>query len=425
MVEGSGFKRELSILLLLITALTGFYALLSGPAAELFGVKKMLLSNASLGRASRIVLVYHTLAVPFIAFVATFMLSTLEAGRRSGSSSVSALVAGSFLASISGAIFAYFSSSMFWHGLYITGLAVVFFGGLGILMVVYRAGQADFGTWIEKAAMLLLTVSILISAGIGGFIGSYYGTAFKSVLAEDIIRKAHGLFERAVISHLHIMLALTAAAILMLIVRYFGLEPKNKRFFYPLYIAGVLVTSISTWAVIVSFLEKKAHKIINVGATLLIAASIIWVVEALKKEWKSSSRNWFKILAAFHLLSVNLTVTLPGVYVAFNLEKFRQPDMLAVERSFAVGHWHLLGVTCALLVSALFFNFVGLKRRPVAVSSAVLAHFLIFASFLAANAYMFTRKTSYLALLELTLAPGFVIFLVVIFYSFISGFREG
>jgi hypothetical protein len=410
-------KRNLSYLVLLIAILSLFYALLSAPVAWTADLKRLFLGGSDFLRASRIVMVYHTLAVPFVAFIAIFLLSTLKINQERRKSIDHTLLWGSYLAAISGLVFAYFKGGPVFHGLFLTGLSIVFYGGVNLLFAILNASQDSFSSPLEKTALLLLVFAVLFSACIGGFIGSHYGSSFNSVLAEDIITKKHTLLERALISHLHIMLALVAASILALVVRYYGLKAKKHFIFYLLFVMGVSITSLSTWAVIISFLEKKAHRIINVGAMFLIVASLVWVFDAVNEERKARKLDWFKLLTAFHLIFVNLSVTLPGVYVALNLEKFRQPEMRLIERSFAVGHWHLLGVTCALLATVIFFDFLGLKRKAWFESLIVISHLLISASFVLANFYMFTRKASFLSMLELFLGPGFILLLFLAFYS--------
>jgi hypothetical protein len=63
----------------------------------------------------------------------------------------------------------------------------------------------------------------------------------------------------------------------------------------------------------------------------------------------------------FELIFVNLVVTVPGVYVAFNLETYRTPAYLEVERTILVGHWHILASLSAMMVLFLIADRLGVR----------------------------------------------------------------
>jgi hypothetical protein len=63
------------------------------------------------------------------------------------------------------------------------------------------------------------------------------------------------------------------------------------------------------------------------------------------------------------LVFVNLVVTGPGVYVAINLETYRQPAYLEVERTIAVGHWHVLATLSAVIALFLVVDRLGVRGR--------------------------------------------------------------
>lgn len=407
--------KPVAFLVFLIVFLTAFYSLLSGPVSEKVGVRGFLLNADILSKESRAVVVYHTLAVPFVSIVSILILYTFEIERGKLDHTVKPLLWGSFIASVSGVIFSYFKGGMIAHGLFITGLSIVFYGGLIFFLESLRLPESLFNSKLEKASLVVLVFSVLVSVLIGALVGAFYGTKFKTVLAEDIIRKPHGIFERAVISHLHIVVALVAASILFLLCRLYGLTD-FQRFFYFLFLFGVVVTSVSTWSVIIGPLEKKAHKIINVGAMLLIASSFVYAYNALKR-FRGKDRNYFEALSVFHLFAVNATVTAPGVYVAFNLSKFRLPENFAIERTFATGHWHILATTCALILSAIVSNIAGFNNSKLFVALSWISHLLLTSAFVVANFYFFTLKNSLLVPLEVLMGSGFVIIVVAAVFS--------
>jgi hypothetical protein len=126
-------------------------------------------------------------------------------------------------------------------------------------------------------------------------------------------------------------------------------------------------------------IEEIAHKIINFGAFFLLAGGgivAVWGFIQLIREHvgarEPTNRRLVRQVKAllsdpvrfgmlFELIFVNLVVTGPGVYVAFNLEKYRQPAYLEVERTIAVGHWHVLATLSAVI--ALFLVMDRLRVR--------------------------------------------------------------
>lgn len=415
--------KSLAVLLLLIVTITSFYALLSGPVADLFGIRDFLPGVREISRESRIVLVYHSLSVPFLSFITIFIISTLSIKEGQRRSIVHALLFGSIISSLGAALFGYFGGGMIAHGIFIFGLSVVFYAGINFFLAILKHPLNNtshpFFSFEEKIALLVLSSAILVSAILGAVVGAFYGTQFSTVLAEDIIRREHSIFDRAVISHLHIMLALIAAAVLFAVVRFYKPKEDMGKIFYWLFTVGTSITSIATWSVLI--FEKTAHKIINVGAGILILASFIFVLKVIGEVVKEKLFNHYKLLVSFYLVYVNLIVTIPGVYVAFNLEDFRKVGMESIERTFAVGHWHLLSVVCALIMANLFFDFVRLRGKYFILASYG-SNILIALSLFTAVFYMFTRKENLLIVLEIFLAPGFLLFLLQLISSFFKGF---
>lgn len=409
---------------ILIGGLTLFYSLLSGPAAEYLGLKELLTKGSQLSREGRIIIVYHALAVPFLSLLATLILGTLNPEEKETTPVFQILFLGSVLSSLGGLIFSYFSGGMLAHGLFITGLSLVFGGGVFFLFKIISLSPDYFSIPLEKVSILILTISILFSAAIGGAIGSYFGSGFQAVLAEDIIKKEHNIFERALISHLHIMVALVAASVLYLLTRYFGFYLKKNKYFYYLFLTGTVITSISTWSVIAKTLEKQAHKVINVGAFMLIMASFIYAYSALKEFVRVRKKRFFELVSVIYLIAVNFVVTIPGIYVAINLEKFRQENFSAIERSFAVGHWHVLASTCALIIASIFFDAVGVSEKKLLRTISSIAFILILFAFMVANLYMFTKSPIYLSLIEVFLAPGLFLFFAVFASAIYLGFKK-
>jgi hypothetical protein len=92
----------------------------------------------------------------------------------------------------------------------------------------------------------------------------------------------------------------------------------------------------------------------------------------------------------FELIFVNVVVTVPGVYVAFNLDTYREPAYLAVERTILVGHWHILATLSAVLLLFLVADRLGtMGWIRQAVGWGLLAGSTL--SFVFVNVYMFRQ----------------------------------
>jgi hypothetical protein len=98
--------------------------------------------------------------------------------------------------------------------------------------------------------------------------------------------------------------------------------------------------------------------------------------------------------------------------VAFNLDTYRAPAYLAVERTILVGHWHVLATLSAVIVLFLIADRLGTRGwlRQVFGWGLLLGSTL---SFVFVNAYMFRRpgeeKIWTMPLFELGVALSLVV----------------
>ena len=173
-----------------------------------------------------------------------------------------------------------------------------------------------------------------------------------------------------------------------------------------------MVVSAGTWSVIPW--EKIAHKIINLGSFFLLLPALILGVKGLKDKWKDAP--WLGIF--FYLLAVNFFVTLPGIYVAINLEKFRNLSY-QLERTFAVGHWHVLA-TITAVVAFLLLVALSLEGRTRQIVG-YLATFGSALAFIGAFYYQFFGK-SYLSMRLID--AGILGFLVAVFLCLKAGVKN-
>ncbi len=394
-------------LLLLVTAWEALLVVLlsplsaTGPLAGLGLAARLGLDEA--GRVGRIVMLYHSLAVPFVAALVYLILDALPFEPRIPQTVRPAVTTGYLLTSVGGLSFAYLRAGWIAHGVFLVGLSLTFYAGVVLWWglspwrpvrreprseaewrpdgtplrsvpdherppgVSHAAHRNDAQPTALRWAFWLMALYTLISAVIGGATGAYFGNGFQAFLAEDVLRAEHDLFQRAIIAHLHIMLTLIDVALLLLIVQRVGLAGRAYRVAVPLIIAGTTITAFATWSVMV--IEGIAHKIINVGAVVLLTGAAIvalYGMRGLIRERRDRPALWallsdpVRFGMLFHLLFVNLVVTVPGVWVAMNLEAVRAGDP-AWERTFAVGHWHVLATLSAAVGLLLLVDHLGAR----------------------------------------------------------------
>ncbi len=203
-----------------------------------------------------------------------------------------------------------------------------------------------------------------------------------------------------IIAHLHIMLTLLDVMILLLVIRTYDVSGRVHRIAVPLTIIGTAVVTFATWSVIG---WEGAHKVINIGSAFLLPGAMlvaIWGFARLIRDGIGAQHPGFggrlRALVSdpvrfgifFELIFVNVVVTAPGVYVAFNIDTYRSPAYLAVERTILVGHWHVLATLSAVIVLFLIADRLGVRGWVRQVTGwGLLAGSTL--AFLFVNAYMF------------------------------------
>ena len=138
------FKSTKGLILVAIAMIaleTAIFGMLSGPLAEL-GVRdsvmrifKMDLVQAE--REGRIIILYHSIAMAVVA-IETYMITGLLKMKEFYKSAVRVLITvGYLLAMIFGMGFAYWGHNWAFHGLYITGLSLIFFAGVLLTIALW------------------------------------------------------------------------------------------------------------------------------------------------------------------------------------------------------------------------------------------------------------------------------------------------
>ncbi|MFV2014914.1 MAG: hypothetical protein ACC656_05780, partial [Candidatus Heimdallarchaeota archaeon] len=279
----------------------------------------------------------------------------------------------------------------FAHTVFLFGLSLTFFGGFMLVLGIIPSKSFQtknlskenniFGYNFEYFNLFLVMLFFIISAAIGGLASSFMGDE-PAFLAEDIVRKeTNTLLERLVISHLHIMVALLIAGIFLMIVTQSKIKGRGFRIIMILAIPGTLLISSGAWLVIFKF--EPAHRLINVGAIMMIIGAVIVAIHGfreiirdnktettigIRKNARVLLKDPVKFTLYFELIWGNIVTTIPGIYVAINLDRFRDENVvgepyLEIERDFNVAHWHILAALAGIAICLLLLQHYNIKGK--------------------------------------------------------------
>ncbi len=150
---------------------------------------------------ARLTFVYHSI---FILLIYAMMVP-LVARKGLDESILDLLGTGAVLTVIRGLSCSYLSHFHLWHGIFITGLAMLFFTGLMILMKFRSKDMLEVNIWISGLFMIL-------GAIIGGFLGSsfmdernYFVNALIASKFNPDLAESNSLW-RSLTAHEHAML---------------------------------------------------------------------------------------------------------------------------------------------------------------------------------------------------------------------------
>ncbi|OQY19879.1 MAG: hypothetical protein B6I34_09080 [Anaerolineaceae bacterium 4572_32.1] len=353
-------------LLLMATAwdalIVASLGMLSGPMQEIIHLPITLVDAERVGR---IIMLYHALAVPFMAAVTYLILDMVPTTEKLARTIRQAITPGYMLVSLGGLTFAYLGHNWIFHGIFLLGMSLVFYAGVLLLVGLWPwrhpntdPAYAHIGTLsLERMAFFVVTATTLISVLIGAGAGAFFGNGFEAVLAEDVVREEHNLGELAVIAHLHIMLALIDVAIFLLVVRKFDLKGALHKFAMPLTIVGTLIMSGGCWGVMLW--EDIAHTFIYIGNSLVLLGALLMVIAGIGQLVKNrpSGQGALRALLGnplhfglfFQLIWLQVVMVFPGLYTAAKLEAFRAWPLEA-ERRILTGHWHILATISAVMM---------------------------------------------------------------------------
>ncbi len=373
---------------------TALFGMLSGPMAEL-GVRDIVvrLFNMDLiqaEREGRIIILYHSIAMAVVAIEVYMITGLLRMKEFYKVTSRLLVTMGYLMVMIFGMGFAYWGHTWPLHGLYIAGLTLIFFAGLFLAIglwpwnkEVYQPDKsyARFknGLDMERLAFFATAVTTLISACFGAIPGSYFGNGFEVFLAENIIRYPEKTtMEYSVIGHLHIMLALIAIMITLIVGRWLDFKGILHKIAMPLMILGTIVLNLGVWGVVTP-LEPVAHMIIYVGATPSMLAALMLVIFGWDKlirtgivginkpsAWqklKALLRDPLKFGPLWQMVFMNFTVSGIGIMMAVKLDEIFRIWPAREERIELTGHWHILSAIIATIILLYYGDLIGLKGR--------------------------------------------------------------
>ena len=390
------FKSTKGLILVAIAMIaleTALFGMLSGPMAEL-GVRDWVIKNLGMKivqaeREGRIIILYHSLAMAVVA-IETYMITGLVKMKPFYNSAVRVLITvGYILTMIFGMGFAYWGHNWALHGLYITGLCLIFFAGVLLTIALWpwnreyyvtdRAYASVHGFDMERAAFFTTALTTLLSVLFGAVPGSYFGNGFETFLAENIIRYPEKTtMEFAIIGHLHIMLALICVMITLIIGRWLDFKGILHKIAMPLMILGAVVLSLGVWGVVTP-LEPVAHMIIYVGATPSMLAALMLVIFGWDKLIREGTtgiqkphlgqklaalvRDPLRFGPLWQMVFMNFTVSGVGIFMAIRLDEIFRVWPAREERIELTGHWHVLSAIVATIILLYYGDIIGLKGR--------------------------------------------------------------
>ncbi|OGO26222.1 MAG: hypothetical protein A2W33_10345, partial [Chloroflexi bacterium RBG_16_52_11] len=390
----SSTKGLILVAIALIGIATAVFGMLSGPMAEM-GVKDLVVRALNLDlvereREGRIIILYHSIAMAVIA-IEVYMITGLLKMKEALRVTINALITVGYITTmVFGLLFAYWGHNWAFHGLYLFGLSLIIFAGLMFIIALwpwnpeYRVASKDYasttkGVDMERVAFFAAAVTTVISALFGAIPGSYFGNGFEVFLAENVIRYPEKtVMEYSVIGHLHIMLALIAIMITLIIGRWLDFKGVLHKFAMPLMILGTIVLNIGVWGVVTP-LEPIAHMIIYVGATPSMLAAlllVIWGWDKLIREGtaKINKPNFGQKIRAllrdplrfgplWQMVFMNFTTSGIGIFMAIRLDEIFRVWPAREERIELTGHWHVLSAIIATIILLYYGDMNGFKGK--------------------------------------------------------------
>jgi len=379
----------------IVSLVVAIWGMLSGPLAEM-GVRDVVVQGLGMDlveaeREGRIVMLYHSIAMVVVAIEVYFITDIVKMKDRERSSINAAVTLGYLCAVIFGLLFGYFGRSWIFHGIFLFGQALMFFGGLQLAVALwpwrkeYHIDDPDRsrtkkGVDLERVAFFFMAVATLGSVLFGAIPGSFFGNGFETFLAENTLREPNkSPLDLAVIGHLHIMLTLVGVAITLVVGRWLDFKGIWHKLAMPSMIAGTIIITLGVWAVVP--FEAIAHLIIYVGSVFVLLGGLFLVIygwgkiirDRIAEQGIAKATFGQKIKALFHdplkfgatwqMVFMNFSVTFIGLFMAAKLDEIMRVWPAREERITLTGHWHTLATIIATIMFFYFADMIGLKGR--------------------------------------------------------------
>jgi len=387
-------KGLILVAIAMIGIVAAIWGMLSGPMAEM-GVREIVIKLFGMDivqaeREGRIIILYHSIAMAVIA-IETYMITSLLKMKPFFKTAINAIITvGYMLTMIFGMGFAYFGHNWAFHGVYIFGLSLIFFAGVLLCVALWpwnpeyyvtdkEYAHTQKGVDMERLAFFATAVTTVMSAIFGAVPASFFGNGFEVFLAENIIRLPEKTtMEYSIIGHLHIMLALIAIMITLIIGRWLNFKGILHKFAMPLMILGTVVLTLGVWGVVTP-LEPVAHMIIYVGATPSMFAALLLLIWSWGKLIREGTahiqkpnfgqkigallRDPLKFGPTWQMLFMNFTTSGIGIFMAIKLDDIFRLWPAREERIELTGHWHALSAIIATIILMYYGDMLGLKGK--------------------------------------------------------------
>jgi len=363
-----------------ISIIVAVFGMLSGPLKE-WGLAEVTVRVLHMDlqpreREGRIIILYHTIAFAFVALL-TYLITDLVKMKENQVRNIrTSMTVGYLLAVVFGLGFAYWGHNWAFHGLFLTGAALIFYSGCLLAVALWpwgrdrREGNSNYartpsGVSLERMAFFVMAVATLGSAVFGAVPGAFWGHGHETFLAENGVRHVHhSPLQLSIIGHLHIMLTLIGVATTLIIGKWFDWKGILHKIGIPLFIAGTIVLTLGVWAVVP--FEPIAHTIIYVGAVLAMSAALMLVIFGWTKLIKDGTahiekpsfcqgvaalvRDPLRFGSLWQMVFMNFTVSGVGIFMAIKLEDIFRTIPFREERIALTGHWHILSVLTGTII---------------------------------------------------------------------------
>ena len=378
-----------------ISLVSAVFGMLSGPMAE-WGVSEAIarilgMSLIPAEREGRIVILYHVIANAVVALEVYFITASVKM-RKHQQANINAVVTVGYLTTmIFGLWFAYWGHNYIFHGVFLFGESMMFFGGILLASALWPWNKDRYikdpaysrtkkGVDLERVAFFTMVIATLGSALFGAVAGANTGSGFETFLAEDVLRTPEkDSLMLSVIGHLHIMLTLIAVAAALIIGKWVDFKGVLHKISMPLMIFGTIVITFGVWMVVPQ--EFIAHYIIYAGSVPILLVGLFLLIYNWNKlikdriaeqriekatfgqKLKALLHDPLRFGATWQMLFMNFTTSFIGIFFAVKLDEIIRKWPAREERIELTGHWHILSAILATILLFYFADMMGLKGK--------------------------------------------------------------